>query len=280
MTETVLVLPLILVVLALLFFFGQAMTRWQRSSVTDRYEAWRQAQYATGPGVDFAKYGQSFGSTDLLNEAFFAGNADRLDVAGRAGRINIQEPIDLIAEETYTIASGTVAQGYDPTKAENLVRELHQRSPAWWRIDLATEHESSVPLYERFAGEVRHQSTVIDGDWAFAFWVEQEHRGIRDDVDRVLVNDVYLDIAPDGRDGNVDLYDYRPYALVGIYYAYYEDIEQPLEALDEQDNPLASAVRGIYLNLPNYIGPQILPELRPSFLRMDTSRNPDPGQSP
>ena len=40
MTETVLVLPLIFIVLALLFFFGLAMTRLQRSSVTDRYEAW------------------------------------------------------------------------------------------------------------------------------------------------------------------------------------------------------------------------------------------------
>ncbi len=280
MTETVLVLPLILLVLALLFFFGQAMTRLQRSSVTDRYEAWRQAQYAPAPGVDFAKHSRVFGSADLLNEAFFAGNADRLDVADRAGRIRVQEPIDLIAEETLAIASEIVAQGYEPSKAEDLVRELHLRSPAWWRIDLATEHESSVPLYQRFAGAVHHQHTVIDGDWTFAFWLEQEHRGVRRDISPILTDDVYLNNTPDGSDGFVDLYDYRPYALTGIYYAYYEDLDQPIEALNEQGNPLASAVRGIYLNIPDYVGPQLLPEIRPRTVRLDTSRDPGPGQSP
>lgn len=280
MTETVLVLPLIFVVLALLFFFGQAMTRLQRSSVTDRYEAWRQAQYAPAPGVSFDKDSRSFGSADLLNEAFFAGNADRLDVADRAGRINVQEPIDLIAEETLAIASEIVTQGYDPLKAEDLVRELHLRSPAWWRIDLATEHESSVPLYQRFAGAVHHQHTVIDGDWTFAFWVEQEHRGVRSEIHPVLNDDVYLDDLIRDHDGLADLYDYRPYALKGIYYAFYEDLDQPIETLEAQGNPLASAVRGIYMNLPDYVGPQVLPELNPGFLRLDTSDNPEPGQSP
>lgn len=280
MTETVLVLPLIFVVLALLFFFGQAMTRWQRSSVTDRYEAWRQAQYAPGPGLSFDKDSFSFGSAGLLNDAFFAGNADSLDVGDRAGRVNIQEPTDLIAEEASSIASVNHPTTYDPASAEDYVRALYLRSPAWWRIDLSTEHESDVPLYQRYAGAVRHQHTVIDGDWTFAFWVEQEKRGVRSDIDPVLNDDVYLDNLDRDHDGLVDLYDYRPYALKGIYYTYYEDLDQPIEALEEQDNPLASAVRGIYMNLPDYVGPQVLPELNPGLLRLDTSDTPDPGQSP
>jgi hypothetical protein len=285
MTETVLVLPLILVVLALLFFFGQAMTRWQRSSVTDRYEAWRQAQYAPGPGVSFNKDSRNFGPADLLNEAFFAGNADRLDVADRAGRISIDEPTDLIAEETLFVASGTVIEGYEPAWAEDYARELHRRLPAWWRIDLATEHESSVPLYQRFAGAVKHQHTLIDGDWSFATWVEQKYRGVRLDIDRVLTEDVYLNSHPKTRDGLIDLYNYRPYAITGIYHVYYEDPGEPLldeflQDLEDQDNGLASAVRGIYVNVPGYVGPQLLPEVRPRILRLDTRSDPTPGQSP
>ncbi len=278
MTETVLVLPLIFVVLALLFFFGQAMTRWQRSSVTDRYEVWRQAQYAPGPGVTFEKHSRSFGDGVLLDEAFFAGNTHRLDVAGRAGRINVQQPTDLIAEETQAIASSSSRQGYDPTSAEDYVRELHLRTPAWWRIDLATEHTSTVQFYQRFAGAVRHQSTVIDGDWTFAFWLEQEHRGVRSEVHDVL-EDVHLVSAPDS-DNHRDLYDYRPYSINGIYPTYYSDIDAVLLDMEQQDNPLARAIRGIYMMTPDYLGPQVLPEISPRYVRLVISNNPDPGSAP
>ena len=279
MTETVLVLPLVFVVLALLFFFGQAMTRWQRSSVTDRYEAWREAQYAPGPGVRFEKHNPVFGPADQLNEAFFAGRADRIDVADRSGRVNVQEPIDMIAEEALSVASSTRALGYDPDTAEDYVRDLYCRAPAWWRTDLSTEHTSSVPLYQRFAGAVKHQSTVIDGDWTFAFWVEQENRGQRKQVSNVLTNDVHLNVAPD-KDGYRDLYDYRPYSMSGLYYTYYEDIDKPLLSLEDQGNTLASAIRGIYMNMPDYIGPQVLPGLSPRNIRLVVEASPDPGGSP
>ena len=279
MTETVLVLPLIFVVLALLFFFGQAMTRWQRSSVTDRYEAWRQAQYAPGPGVSFEKDSRDFGDAELLNETFFAGNADTLEVADRAGRIHVKEPIDMIAEQALSIASAYPAQGYDPAAAEDYVRDLSLRSPAWWRIDLSTEHTSTVPFYQQFAGPVKHQSTVIDGDWTFAFWLEQANRGVRSKVNDILTNDVYLTVAAD-HDGNRDLYNYRPYSMNGLYYTYYEDLDRPILALQEQDNELASAIRGIYMNMPDYIGPQVLPELAPRNIRLVVESSPDPGDAP
>ena len=51
MTETVLSLPLILLILALLVFFGLNMQRLQRVAVVDRYEAWRQIVDAPGPNV-------------------------------------------------------------------------------------------------------------------------------------------------------------------------------------------------------------------------------------
>jgi hypothetical protein len=288
MTETVLVLPLVFFILALLFFFGQAMTRWQRSSVTDRYEAWRQTQYGVGPGVEFAKRGFDFGPGEQLNQAFFGDNADRLDVADRSGRINVQEPVDIIAEDARQTAAPSDMPDYDPASAEELVRELHDRAPAWWRIDLSTEHATDVPLYERFTGPVRHQSTRIDGDWSFATWLEQEafrDRAGRTEsseryIDRVLHDDVLYSGDENDSDGLRDLHELRPQALFGIYYTYYEDADQPLETLADQGNPLAQGIRGIYLNLPAYVGPVILPEVPYYVLRMHTSSSPDPGQDP
>lgn len=280
MTETVLVLPLVFFILALLFFFGQTMTRWQRSSVTDRYEAWRQTQYGQGPGAEFAKRGFDFGSADQLNQAFFAGHADRLDVADRSGRVNIDEPTDIIAEEAYQTATPTTAPDYDPASAEELVRELHSRAPAWWRIDLSTEHTSDVPLYQRFAGPLRHQSTRIDGDWSFATWIEQEHRGDPAQVNRVLHDDVQF-IGDDNDSDNLrDLHELRPQALFGVYYTYYQGADEPLESLADRGNPLAQGIRGIYLSLPTYVGPQVLPEVPHRFIRLQTSSNPDPGRDP
>ncbi len=288
MTETVLVLPLIFFILALLFFFGQAMTRWQRSSVTDRYEAWRQAQYAPGPGAEFAKRGFDFGSADQLNQAFFGGNADRLDVADRSGRVNIDRPVDIIAEEARRTAMPSTSPDYDPASAEELVRELHDRAPAWWRIDLSTEHTYDVPLYQRFAGPLRHQSTRIDGDWSFATWLEQEayrDRAAHNEsseryIDRVLRDDVLYIGDENDSDGLRDLHELRPQSLFGIYYVYYDDADKPLEALADRGNPLAQGIRGIYLSLPTYVGPVILPEVPYRFIRLQTSSSPDPGQTP
>lgn len=265
MTETVLVLPLIFVVLALLFFFGQAMTRWQRSSVTDRYEAWRQAQYAPGPGAEFAKNPSEFGDADLLNQAFFADNADTLDVAGRSGRVTVTDITDTIAEETTATAPPLNDPLYQPTTAGDMVRSQMQRLPAWWRIDLATEHLSDVPLYQRFAGAVHHQSTVIDGDWAYGSWIEQLYRGERDKLGDILVNDVHFIGDDDRYDGDPypDLDDLRPYAVQGVYHTYYTNsLDDYLRPMDEdQENPLAHAVRLLYLSYPGYRGPQVLPEL-------------------
>ncbi|GAB4107963.1 MAG: hypothetical protein Kow00105_12880 [Phycisphaeraceae bacterium] len=281
MSETVLVLPLIFFVLALLFFFGQAMTRWQRLSVTDRYEAWRQTRYAPAPGVEFAKRFPEFGSGDQLNQTFFASNADTLVITDRSGRINVNEPIDLISDETYQSAGSLDDPAYDPASAEAMVRELHRYAPAWWRIDVSAEHESDIPLYQRFAGEVRHQSTRIDGDWSFATWIEQQHRGDPDEVDRILSEEVMFVGDSDDYDQLRDFHELRPYALIGIYYTYYEDLDAPLETLAEsQDNPLARGIRGIYMNLPTYVGPTVLPEVPYRLVRLHTAAPPDPGQNP
>ncbi len=276
MTETVLVLPLIFIVLALLFFFGLAMTRLQRSSVTDRYEAWRQAQYAPAPGVEFNKHRRAdFGSGGLLNEMFFADNADELDVADRAGRVEVDELVDLIANQTYEEAQAYPVDGYNPSDVEQYVRDLHEHTPAWWRIELSTEHVTNIPLYKQFAGPVKHQHTVIDGDWTFVYWMEQEHRGVHSYINPILRDDVYLV-------NTKHIYDFRPYAFMGIYYTYYENdtADASLKALEEQGNELAHVIRGIYMNLPDYIGPQVLPEIYPHYLRLNTSCDIDEGQDP
>ncbi len=268
MTEMVLVLPLILVVLSLLLFFGLAMTRLQRSSVTDRYEAWRQTLYAPGPGAEFEKLRPEFGDAGLLNEAFFADNADGLTIEDRSGRVTVDAPTDTVA-----VAAELINEGSDA-----LIYEQALRSPAWWRIDLATEHTSSVPLYQRFAGPVRHQHTRIDGDWAFASWIEQLHRGDRIVMGRILTDEAHFIGDDNDSDGRRDLDDLRPQALDGIYEVYYRESDEPFELLQAQGNPLADAVRGIYLNLPGYVGPQLLPELAIPIVRYVPNPNPDAGQ--
>ena len=49
MTETVLVMPFLIVIFALLIYFGRGMVRVQHTQIMDRYEAWRQAS-ADAPG--------------------------------------------------------------------------------------------------------------------------------------------------------------------------------------------------------------------------------------
>ncbi len=283
MMETVLVLPLVLVVLALLFFFGQAMTRLQRSSVTDRYEAWRQTQYAPGPGAEFAKNPVEFGNANMLDQAFFAGNASDLSVADRAGRVNISEPSDLVADSARGIAPPSDSPVYDPDVAGDMILARHLRSPAWWRIDLATEHTSSVPLYQRFAGPVLHQHTVIDGDWSYGSWIEQEHRGDRAQLGDILVNDVHFigddDEQPPTNDGLADLDDgLRPHGVIGVYETFYQDFDPVLREMDvQQDNPIAHSVRLIYLSFAGYRGPQVLPELPFVGMWYRPQPDPDPG---
>ncbi len=282
MMETILVLPLIFVILALLFFFGQAMTRLQRSSVTDRYEAWRQTQYAPGPGAEFAKSPVEFGDADLLNQAFFAGNASKLSVTDRAGRVNITEPTTLVADAATDIANPSDLPNYDPQVAGDMVQSRHLRSPAWWRVDLATEHTSNVPLFQRFAGPVHHQHTVIDGDWSYGSWIEQQYRGERQILGETLVNDIYF-IGDNNRyDGDPypDLDDLRPHGIMGVSETFYQDFDPTLEQMDEQsDNPIARSIRIIYLSFSGYRGPQVLPELSPINLRYLPRDVSDPGET-
>jgi hypothetical protein len=284
MTETVLILPLILVVLALIYFFGLSMTRLQRSSVTDRYEAWRQAIYATGPGAEFEKNPKGFGRTGLLNETFFAGNADSLEVdADRSGRVRVDEPTDIIAQEVLAIAPRSLDPLYDPQVAEGLVREHALRSPAWWRIDLATEHRWDAPFYQRFAGPVHHQSTRIDGDWSFASWIEQEYRGDRKLLGESLVDDIYF-IGDDTRDdGDIypDLDDLVPHSVPGVYHTFFVRFDEWLLPIDEKSkNPLARSIRQIYLSYGGYEGPVLLPKKAKYYRWYYPRLKPDAGASP
>lgn len=274
MMETVLVLPLVFVILALLFFFGQSMTRLQRSSVTDRYEAWRQTQYGPGPGAEFGKLPSEFGDADLLNQAFFAGNASELDVEDRAGRINVSEPTDIVASAAMSIASPSDIPAYSPDVAGEMIEQRILHSPAWWRVGLATEHTSDVPFYQRFAGPIRHQHTVIDGDWSNGSWIEQLNRGDREILHNTLLDDVYFDGDDDLYDGDdyIDLDELTPSGVAGVYETFYSEFDTVFEQMQEQsDNPLARRIRVLYLGLGVYRGPQVLPEL-PYYIYVYRSR--------
>ena len=281
MTETVLILPLIFLVLALIYFFGLSMTRLQRASVTDRYEAWRQSVYAAGPGAEFDKEGD-FGRADLLNEAFYASDADAVDVQDRSGRVTADGPTDLIADQVLMEVAPLESPRYDPQVAADLVRTQALYGPAWWRVGLSTEYLWDAPIYQRYEGPIRHQSTRIDGDWSFASWIEQEYRGDRQRLGEVLVNDVFFTGDDQQNDGDIypDLDSLTPASVSGVCHTFYESFDPVFMQMDDIDgNPLARSIRLIYLSYGGYEGPQLLPVKRGYYRWYRPRAEPPEGES-
>lgn len=73
MVEFVLVLPLLMLVLALLFYFGSLAVRVQQGNAMARYEVWRSAMDGEGPGA------ASDGGADELRSAFYPGEASAVE---------------------------------------------------------------------------------------------------------------------------------------------------------------------------------------------------------
>ncbi|MCC6682591.1 MAG: hypothetical protein IT445_16955 [Phycisphaeraceae bacterium] len=158
MTETVLSLPLILLILALLIFFGQNMQRLQRVAVVDRYEAWRQIVDAPGPKTDNA-----------LNTVFFGGNAPSLKVYPTVGYFTDTQDF-LVSEAQLT---SDQASAWMATMFDELPGSISMQAKATF--------EQPVKALSKFTGPIIHHHTVLDGDWRYAPWAEW-----RQEVDRTL----------------------------------------------------------------------------------------------
>ena len=147
MVETVLVLPFVLLILALLFFFGMSFSRVERGAVLDRYEAWRHVARAPGPSAG--------GDNAHLNSLAYGGNAASLDI-DRTRHF----PSD--ATDPWLAAAANATWDAGPL-AEGMVDTL----PTGVRVRQGVKHDSSVPVYQQLMGKVRHQHVRLDGDWRF-----------------------------------------------------------------------------------------------------------------
>jgi hypothetical protein len=144
MMEMVLALPLILLILALLLFFGKGIMRVQHSQVADRYEAWRLAEEAPGPTADGMQIGQTFlkGAETITSDTngFFPPDAgDNLILAG--GRIS--------------------------TDTQSLTAQALTDFPNGRQARFNTTYANTVPALQRFQGAITHQHTRIGNDWKF-----------------------------------------------------------------------------------------------------------------
>lgn len=149
MIEMVLVLPLLFVLIALLLFFGREWVRMQDATSMDRYEAWRQAEHATGPGVIHGDDAQH------LNAMFFAGQASAIHHHHAA-----TFPPDATDELAF-------AAGDRSADAANLVDALVATLPTGHRVTMSTEQPEQPGIWTELQGPIRHQHLRIANNWRF-----------------------------------------------------------------------------------------------------------------
>ena len=233
MGEMMLVLPLLMVILALLVYFGRGVVRVQHAQVMDRYEAWRQAAGAPGPGV------QSASDNPQLNQLFFGANAAAIEHDG-SGYFPNQATDQLIA---------AVAARNAPTEYQlpELVTAIISQNPRGRTDTFTTRHDTGVPLWQRFSRPTRHRHTRIGHDWAHVNgWAAPGSGPGSGPVTPGL----------DGLSGWHRTGPYGPNVLPPIRDVFFPSFDANLANVA---NPLAGAIRDLYLSRPGYGGPTVEP---------------------
>lgn len=146
MIETVLVLPVVLVVLLLVLGLGRSMMRWQQVSVMDRYEAWRQVAAAPGPS-----------SPGQLNQAFLRNEAARIESV--SDDFFPSEPMDAWRDGAMWVLP----------EAGWLADRVAARLPDGRRVRFETSFASDIPLESRLGltGPLHHGHVRLNHEWKF-----------------------------------------------------------------------------------------------------------------
>lgn len=251
MTEMVLVIPLLAIVIALLFYFGRLVVRVHHASLMARYETWRHADAAPGPSSN----------DDLqhieLNGAFFNGNASEVVHAVDDDDFPEQPYRDMISAageaspEAGALADAVVyRQGGD-------FRNSHGH-----REGFGIFHEDTLAVWERLnrvtgdraaGGETNPEQTAlsrrffrIGTDWQY----NRDWRASADIWARSGPND--------------------PHPLRARRDAFFMSFDEDLDSVDGSTSPeygggrsqvpgdsLAGMVRDMYLMPPAYRGPRV-----------------------
>ena len=151
MTEMVLVLPLILLVLMLLFYFGRGMVRAQRARVIDRYEAWRMAgEVPSAPQSDRGR------DHSLLNQTFFGDRARSIVIA-----TDQPSSSEAAAELTNSAYASSNATG-------DLAGLVLGTLPGDRRVQVRVTHDPGTRLDNQLNRTLRHEHSRIGNDWRLA----------------------------------------------------------------------------------------------------------------
>lgn len=225
MVETVMILPVLMVVFVLIVFLGWNIRRLEKTTQMDRYEAWRAAMPGT-PGP--ARNDQDEHAN--MNQAFFT--ADSNDTARS---LNANVTINRRQYEAHDLLLTQLTEE-DFAYYQDFIDE----HPATVYVRFEAEHEPFSPLLETIGmSEATRNRTgfrVRNGDWRFA-------DGIRFDGSEQQWVPGARRITPNP-------------ALINVFYAQFDEELQPLA--DGSNNPLASAARNLYRNYPGYRGPEVL----------------------
>ena len=149
MSEMVLVLPVILIMLALMVFYGRGMIRNQRVKVMDRYEVWRQVHEGSGARVD------STVNHATLNQLFFNNHAENIEAD--AVPDNISQVGNLLVNDAYLWSAET----------GNFAAMVFAALDRSRQYRFTVDHDESLAIMERFNFSQRSMHLRIEHDWPF-----------------------------------------------------------------------------------------------------------------
>ncbi len=238
MTEMVLVMPLLLVILSLVFFFGRLMVRAQHVQVTSRYETWRDVIDAPGPAPKRVAGDLDFSD---LEETFFAARNESFSRVVNDNRFpeeTFGQIIQMAAQKSADAGALADALLYRPPGDEPRMSHGHREG---FRVG----YETDVPLWRQMEGPIRRHHARIGHEWHFSHnWTA----------------------GPDQWEGSAQ----TPHHLRALRDVFLEEFDDFLDSIDGESDPeygdgdttqrsteraLASFIRTMYLHDPGYRGP-------------------------
>ena len=216
MLEMVLALPFFFFVLSLLIFLGRGGMRLQQSHIVDRYEAWRDAEFAPGP------HGTFEGGADQLNSAFFRGKGQSIDYY-----IEDFYPQDVV----QALAAGVGSRSDD---ANNLVNEVLPTLDQGRHVVLVTHFKEENKVWAQLNQPITHGYVRIGTEWKFANGWEQ--------------------MLTDGKVKPTEPGTHVDAAVNKVFVKGLDDILAQISK-NSSSPKLAAAMRGLYDDVPAYFGP-------------------------
>ncbi|MBI1367522.1 MAG: hypothetical protein GC162_02595 [Planctomycetes bacterium] len=252
MSEFVLIIPLIVVILALLFYFGHLEVRAMHTSEMARYDVWRSVAGAPGPHQD-----DDNGNT-LLNQAFMGNRASTINDDGDDyDNYFPDDPYQEMIADARAVSSGAGdvmdAFLYRPGGNHRNARGrretfhvLHQDTNDMWKRITSIAHR---PIDNPEMTPLTRRQTRIGNDWSYT----NDWRAAADRWE--------------------DTWGGNPNHLRAVRDVYFADFDAMLDGIDGSHDPeysdqgggpevpagdrLAGQMRGLYLFRPGYAGPTV-----------------------